>query len=71
MVFAASGATLAAHIRARRLARMRRDLADPRFARLSVTEIALRWSFNDSVHASRSFRAACGVTPSAFRASRR
>lgn len=71
MVFAASGATLAVHIRARRLARMRRDLADPRFAHLSVTEIALRWGFNDSAHASRAFRAAYGVSPSAFRASRR
>lgn len=68
MAFAATGGTLAAHIRARRLDRIRRDLADPRMAHLSVTEIAFRWGFNDASHASRAFSAAFGLPPGRYRA---
>lgn len=68
MAFAETGETIAAHIRARRLARMRADLADPRLAGRSVTEIALAWGFSDPAHASRAFRRAYGTSPSGFRA---
>ena len=68
MLFSATGATLSAHIRARRLAAMRRDLADPRLSDRSITEIALNWGFSDSAHASRAFSAAFGQSPSLFRA---
>ena len=68
MAFAATGRTLSNHIRERRLARIRRDLEDSRMAHLTITEIALRWEFADSAHASRSFRQAYGLAPSAVRA---
>jgi len=50
---------------------MRRDLADPRQAGRSITEIALDRGFSDSAHASRAFSAAFGQSPSLFRATRR
>lgn len=71
MLFSATGGTLSAHIRTRRLAAMRRDLADPRQAERSITEIALHWGFSDGAHASRAFSAAFGQSPSQFRAGRR
>ena len=71
MQFSGTGTTLAAHIRARRLAAMQRDLADPRLSGRSITEIALNWGFADSAHASRAFSAAFGQSPSHFRAGRR
>jgi AraC-like DNA-binding protein len=71
MVFAETGGTLGAHIRDRRLARIRRDLADPRLARRSITEIAFRWGFNDAAHASRAFSRAYGMSPSRFRTEHR
>ncbi|MEJ8570848.1 helix-turn-helix domain-containing protein [Microbaculum marinum] len=71
MAFADSGRTLSTHIRLRRTERMRRDLTDPRMAHLSITDIAMRWGFADSAHASRTFRKAYGMSPSAFRAGSR
>lgn len=67
MLFAQTGGTISAHIRARRLACVRRDLVDPRLAHLSVTDIALRWGFNDSAHASRVFRRSFGISPGRYR----
>jgi AraC family transcriptional activator of tynA and feaB len=43
-------------IRHRRLEQCRRDLIDPMQNRLSITQIAFRWGFNDAAHFSRSFR---------------
>ena len=71
MLYAATGGTLSAHIRSRRLAAIRRDLADPRQAGRSITEIALSWGFSDSAHASRAFSAAFGQSPSLYRTSQR
>lgn len=71
MVFAETGGTLGAHIRDRRLSRIRRDLADPRLAAHSITEIVFRWGFNDAAHASRAFSKAFGVSPSRFRVEHR
>jgi len=71
MLFSATGATISAHIRARRLSAMRRDLADPRLSNRSITEIALTWGFADAAHASRAFSAAFGQSPSLYRAGRR
>jgi AraC-like DNA-binding protein len=68
MLFSPTGTTLSAHIRARRLAAMARDLADRRMSARSITEIALNWGFSDSAHASRAFSAAFGQSPSQFRA---
>lgn len=59
--------TPAAWIRHRRLERCRRDLVSPRMRTAPVAEIAARWGFADPAHFSRTFRAAYGQTPRAFR----
>lgn len=66
-LFQAAGDSVGRHIRARRLERCRDDLADPLRAGESVTEIALRWGFNDMPHFSRAFRARFGASPRAWR----
>lgn len=68
MAFAASGETVAGRIRARRLQRLARDLADAGLAGRSITALALSAGFDDPAHASRAFRRATGRSPSAFRA---
>ncbi|MEV5841331.1 MULTISPECIES: helix-turn-helix domain-containing protein [unclassified Streptomyces] len=61
--------TVAAWIKAQRLARCRHDLADPGLCRLPVHAIAARWGFAQSADFSRAFRAAYGTTPTGFRSS--
>ncbi|MEH0841546.1 helix-turn-helix domain-containing protein [Micromonospora sp. CPCC 205711] len=63
--------TMAAYVRDLRLQRCRRDLADPTQAHRPVQAVAARWGFRDKAHFSRAFRAAYGVTPQAYRESRR
>jgi AraC-like DNA-binding protein len=70
-VFHESGDSLGAAIRRARLDRCRADLEDPRQRARSITEIALRWGFNDSAHFSRAFKARFGLSPRAVRGSRR
>ena len=66
-LFHESGDSVGAAIRRGRLDRCRADLEDPRQRARSVTEIALRWGFNDSAHFSRAFKARFGVPPRAVR----
>ena len=66
-LFHETGDTVAAAIRRHRLDRCRADLADPRQRARAITEIALRWGFNDSAHFSRAFKARFGVPPRAIR----
>jgi AraC-like DNA-binding protein len=66
-LFHESGDTVAAAIRRARLDRCRADLADPRQRARAITEIALRWGFNDSAHFSRAFKARFGLPPRAIR----
>jgi AraC-like DNA-binding protein len=66
-LFHESGDSVGAAIRRARLGRCRADLEDPRQRARSVTEIALRWGFNDSAHFSRAFKAHFGVSPRAVR----
>jgi AraC-like DNA-binding protein len=66
-LFAEQGATIERTIWNERLTAARRDLADPRLSDRSITEIAFSWAFNDAGHFSRSFSAAYGLAPSAFR----
>lgn len=59
------GTTVSRRILERRLERCRSDLVvEPR---LSITEIAFRWGFNDMAHFSRAFRSRFGETASAYR----
>ncbi|GII02658.1 AraC-like ligand-binding domain-containing protein [Planobispora takensis] len=65
-IFQAAGTTVAAHVRARRLDRCRRELsADPRTGRVGV--IAARWGFADATSFSRAFRRAYGMAPRDYR----
>ncbi|GBQ18688.1 AraC family transcriptional regulator [Gluconacetobacter sacchari DSM 12717] len=66
-LFAATGQNFSQYLRQRRLARCHDDLASPLSAHLSISEICFRWGFNDAAHFSRSFRAAYGRTPRAWR----
>jgi AraC-like DNA-binding protein len=60
--------TVAAWIKAQRLERCRRDLADPALRHLPVHTIGARWGFDRPAEFSRAFRAAHGITPTGFRA---
>ncbi len=62
-LFHAEGETVGEYIRSRRLERCRRELADPLHAGERITEIALRWGFNDMPHFSRAFRSRFGAAP--------
>ncbi|WP_083521755.1 helix-turn-helix domain-containing protein [Arthrobacter luteolus] len=66
-LFEDSGTTVAAWIRGRRLEGARRDLADPLQADIPVGAIGTRWGLPDPAHFSRVFRAAYGLSPSAYR----
>lgn len=50
------------YIRAQRLAACHRDLADPRLAARSISDIAFGWGFNDTAHFSRVFREHFGIS---------
>ena len=54
-------------IRARRLARVRRDLADPALAGETIARIGARWAFTSPAHLTRAYRAAYGESPLATR----
>jgi AraC-like DNA-binding protein len=69
-VFSERGTTVGAWIRSRRLAQSRSELANSSSDR-TITEISMRWGFNDAAHFSRSFRSAYGVSPLKFRLGRR
>jgi len=66
-LFQSRGCTVAGWIRARRLERCRRDLADPALAARPVHAIGARWGFPDPAHFSRVFRAAYGLSPTEYR----
>ncbi|QLQ35151.2 helix-turn-helix domain-containing protein [Micromonospora robiginosa] len=66
-LFEAEETTVAAYIRDERLARCRRDLADPALVSRPIQLIAGRWGFRDKAHFSRAFRAAQAETPQAYR----
>ncbi|MDQ0810752.1 AraC-like DNA-binding protein [Streptomyces sp. B3I7] len=63
----AHGFTVASYIRHQRLARIRRDLADPRLATRPVHAIAARWGFLRPDDFTRAFRRRYGVTPGDYR----
>ncbi|GCB43760.1 helix-turn-helix domain-containing protein [Streptomyces sp. NL15-2K] len=63
------GVTLSSWIRASRLERIRRDLADPLLADRSVAVIAARWGVLDATHLSRALRAEFGQSAAEIRRS--
>jgi AraC-like DNA-binding protein len=66
-LFERTGSSVWQTIRTQRLDRCRRDLADPRLARDRIRDIAARWGFRTASHFTRSFEAAYGQSPTAFR----
>lgn len=62
-----SGTTIAEYVRQQRLARCRRDLADPGLVHASITAIAFRWGFSESSSFSRAFRNAFQTSPRRYR----
>ncbi|MEO3888418.1 helix-turn-helix domain-containing protein [Nonomuraea sp. B5E05] len=66
-LFRTEGHTVAGWIRARRLQRCQRDLADPRLAAHPISSIAARWGFVNPAHFSQAFRNAYGWSPRQFR----
>lgn len=64
--FRSQGLTAAGWIRTRRLENCRRDLGDPLLADRPVAAIAARWGFTTHT-LGRAFKAAYGLSPSAFR----
>jgi AraC-like DNA-binding protein len=66
-VFSWTGHTLGDYIRERRLEQCRDDLANPRFHKKTITDIAFCRGFSDAAHFSHSFRKQFGVSPRAFR----
>ncbi|WP_165825951.1 helix-turn-helix domain-containing protein [Actinomycetospora cinnamomea] len=65
--FADAATTVGRLVRQRRLEHGRRELADPRLADLSVTDVALRCGFSDLAAFSRAFKDAFHEPPSTFR----
>lgn len=66
-LFESEGTTVAELIRARRLARCRRDLLEPAHANKPVASIAACWGLRDAAYFSRIFHAEYGMPPAEFR----
>lgn len=66
-LFQCQDTTVAGWIRARRLERCRRDLADPLLSGQPIQALAARWGFADPAHFSRAFRAVYGLGPQDYR----
>ena len=65
--FAAQHLTVAAHIRAVRLAAIRAELADPAHRDDTVHTISARHGLTDPAHVSKAFKAEYGESPTAYR----
>lgn len=66
-LFASIGLSVSSWIRASRIERCRRDLADPDLAHLTIAEIGSRWGMPNATLFSRNFKDVVGETPSAYR----
>ncbi|GAA4705090.1 helix-turn-helix domain-containing protein [Streptomyces youssoufiensis] len=66
-LFEPVGLGVAGWIRARRLDRCRRDLADPALSRRTVRAIGATWGFPRPADFNRAFRAAYGLSPGEYR----
>lgn len=68
-LFSGAGPGVSGLIRQRRLEAVRRDLADDRFAHLTIAEVAARWCLHDAQWLAKAFRAQFDISPSEFRKS--
>ncbi|GLW06827.1 hypothetical protein Misp01_19570 [Microtetraspora sp. NBRC 13810] len=59
--------TVSGYVRAERLHRARRDLADPALRDVPIHSIAAKWGFSQAAEFSRAFRNAFGFPPREFR----
>lgn len=66
-LFASAGTTFSKELMNIRLQRACRQLADPRFAGISVSDIAWRCGFTDSSHFARRFRQRYAASPREYR----
>jgi acetamidase/formamidase/AraC-like DNA-binding protein len=66
-LFETVGQNFSTYLRSRRLERCRAELVDPRYEKVSISDICFRWGFNDSAHFSRVFREQYGASPRTFR----
>ncbi len=66
-LFEEGGLSFGMYVRERRLENCRRELSNPLFRKLSISEICFRWGFNDAAHFSRTFHQRFGATPRLFR----
>nr|WP_158272560.1 helix-turn-helix domain-containing protein [Luteibacter sp. OK325] len=66
-LFADEPLTLMRWVRAERLARCRRELADPALRHRSIAQVAQAWGFGDMTNFSRSFRELFGISPRGYR----
>jgi acetamidase/formamidase/AraC-like DNA-binding protein len=62
-----TGQGFSTYVRDRRLDRTKADLASPLHQQLSITDICLRWGFNDIAYFSRSFRDRFAMSPREYR----
>ncbi|MFM0206566.1 helix-turn-helix domain-containing protein [Paraburkholderia sediminicola] len=66
-LLAECGVSYRRYVLEQRLARCAKDLADPRMAHRTVTDIGYAWAFFDSAHFSKAFKAAYGMSPRDYR----
>ncbi|WP_329090121.1 helix-turn-helix domain-containing protein [Streptosporangium sp. NBC_01469] len=66
-LFQEQDTTVSSYVRAERLNRARRDLADPALRDVSIHSIAAKWGFSQAADFSRAFRNAFGFPPREFR----
>jgi acetamidase/formamidase/AraC-like DNA-binding protein len=66
-LFETVGQSFSTYLRLRRLERCRAELVDPRFEKMSISNICFRWGFNDPAHFSRAFREQYRTSPRTFR----
>lgn len=66
-IFHSDGSTIAATIREMRLRQIAADLVDPRYARTSISQLAIKWGVYNLSSFSRMFQSQYGTSPRAYR----
>ena len=66
-LFAQQNITIQQYIMQQRLTQIKRQLTDASYQHQSITQIAMRWGFQDSAHFSKKFRQQYGLSPTAYK----